>query len=236
MATIDIAEYYPHAGLIWARAIDLLTPVVLDGALLWVWSSDPYGSLYRLQVQVNGGADDLHYSLYDLYQPAGEHYSFDYVFTLPGIRKAPPIFPKLGGSRNTLDFWDASATDMRKSFMADITGWSSTEIDATDYTTTGPATRYKGAVWTVKKAQHFGTDWILAQADNGSPPAGYVGAQPEAQGGPALAPVAVVGSGGQAVDLAPVVSALQDIALIDVSYTANNGGAVWSMRGRVAAE
>jgi hypothetical protein len=42
-------------------------------------------------------------------------------------------------------------------------------------------------------------------------------------------------SGGGSVDLAPVVAALQEIALIDVDYTANNGGTIFSMRGKVRA-
>jgi hypothetical protein len=47
-------------------------------------------------------------------------------------------------------------------------------------------------------------------------------------------PVAVVsGGGGGSIDLTPVVTALNDIATMDADYTANNGGAIWTMRGRV---
>lgn len=43
------------------------------------------------------------------------------------------------------------------------------------------------------------------------------------------------GGGGGGVDLTPVVDALEDIATMDVEYQANNGGTVWSMRGKVRA-
>jgi hypothetical protein len=46
-------------------------------------------------------------------------------------------------------------------------------------------------------------------------------------------PVALSAGGGGAVDLTPVVDALNDIALIDVDYTANNGATIFSMRGKV---
>lgn len=223
MAVTEIPEYHPHAGAVWARAIDLLSEATLDEDKTFGFSIALEAGFRQLRIGVTLAGDVSLYKLNDLGTPDTEKYNVEYVATLTGIRKMPPVFPKFAGARNTLDFWIGYAGNMRKAWLEECVGWTSTIIDGLDYTVTPPATRLVGDIWRCTKGLHFAVDWIMAAANSGTAPVAYEGSQPEFQGQPALAPVLVIGSGGGSVDLTPVVTAINDNTRRDVQTTIDNG-------------
>lgn len=235
MATTVIQEWLPHAGAVWSRIIDLIYEVCLDDTK--TLGFDPHSvSGYRCnQINVNQGADQTQYVLIDVAMPATEKYNFEYFFTLPGLKRSPPVMPYVAGSRNTLDYWDSKIPGIRSLFTSNAVGWTVVQVDSQDYTVALPPTRFKGAAWSCKKGLHYGLDYVMAVSEDSTPTDGYPGAIPDISGSPALAPVQIVSSGGGgSTDLAPVVEALNDIARRDVVTAIDNGNvSVWQFSGDI---
>lgn len=217
-------EWYPHAGAIWARIIDLFTEVALDDTKTFGY--DFYSvSGYRAEVPlVNVGGDQYQYVLIDMGMANTEKYNFDYFWTLPGIRKTPPVLPKLGGARDTLNYWNTKIPSIRADFVARALGSTYTMISVPDYTYANPPTRIVGAAWEVKKTLHYHADYTMATAESDAGTAGYAGSTPDVQGTPALGPAQIVSSGGGgSVDLDPLVTAVNDLCRRDVQTSIDNG-------------
>lgn len=233
MATTIVKEYYPHAGLVWSRTIDLLVIYLTTVGMGFAWEVATEGGYYRVMINLTVGADTTSYRLIDLDHPVGEFYSFGYFFTLPGIFKSPPVLPKERGTFQTILLWDIQAQLLRALFVETLLNCTYTFLDGEDLTVANPPTIMRTLIARVRKALHIGVDQVsCATAGDGADP-GYIGTQPDFQGAPMAPPMMIVGGGGGTVDTAPIVAALNDIALIDVDYTANNGGTVFSLRGKV---
>lgn len=235
MALIETNEYFPNAGLVWSRASQALWAMAQVEGRIFDWRILTVGTRTVLQVDQIFSGNTNRISLFDQGKRAAEKYPLDYIFLLSGIKSGPVVLPKITGfARNVIDYGLPFMKAMREAYLAEISGWTPTLIQNVDFTTDDPATRIAGAVWSVVKDNHYQVDWLVVQAQDSTPViTGYVNSTPEGLGLPALGPSAVVGGAGAEIDLAPIVAALNDIALIDVDYTANNGGAVWSMRGKV---
>jgi len=224
MATIETQEWYPHAGAMWARLIDLFTECVLDDTKTFGYDFYTVSS-YRAEVPIiNVGGDSYHYVLIDMGMLSADKYSWDHFWTLPGIKKTPPVLPKLAGSRNTLDYWNTKIPNIRSDFVARALGNTYTMLDVPDYTYANPPTRIVGAVWACKKTLHYNVDMVLATAESDAGTAGYAGSTPDVNGAPALSPAQIVSSGGGgSVDLDPLVTAVNDLCRRDVQTSIDNG-------------
>lgn len=227
-------EYLPHAGAVWARAVALFSGSTPFADRTLTFSITTIDGWRVLNVGYTTPSTFVNVNLYDMYQSDAELYNFSFIQTLPGIRNMPNTMAKETSGINLLDKYINTVSTCRQNWMAAITGWTYTYLLDTDWTVANPNVRARAVVWAIRKKLNFGTDWIAAQASNDAvTPAGLLNAVPSAQGQPATVPVAVVGGGGAEIDTAGIVEALNDIALRDVDYTANNGSAIFSMRGKV---
>lgn len=235
MATTIIKEYYPHAGAVWSRAIDLVTTYLTTVGMAMAWEVSTESGYHRLLINLTEGPDTNSYRLFDLDHPATEFYTFNYFFTLPGIHKSPPILPKERGTFSVLNLWDAQMQLMRFLFVETLLNCTYTYLGTGEFTQANPPTLLKTLDARVRKGLNLGFDQVCCATANDGAPAEYIGAQPNFQGQPNGYPAQIIGGGGSAIDTAPIVAALNDIALIDVDYVANNGGVVFSLRGKVRA-
>lgn len=233
MATTVV--WQPHAGACWLRAVELWRQATANNAQTPYWTvGSSNGHRFLEAGNIASGVVSSE-TLVDMSCPDTEVYSFEYVQQLAGIRAMPVVFNKGGGATELVQKYMDVVAFARQAWMALITGWTTTLIAGYDFNTTLPPIRTIQQIWAVKKGIKVGTDWIVAQGSTTTVAAGNPTQAVSANTGqPSLSPAMVVSSGGVG-DLTEIVEALNDIALRDVDYVANNGSTVFSMRGRVNA-
>jgi hypothetical protein len=159
-----------------------------------------------------------------------------YLFGLPGWRTtSPKVYQDpLWDGNSPYDDYASGPLLLRRDIALKYTGVGA-GYNQSDYT--GTRLGVQIAWW----SSHYIHDLILA-IDTTQLVFGVLSGttfQAQPTDGVVISPATVYasgGSGGAPIDLTPVVAALEDIASVDVTYTANNGGAIWSMRGKVNAE
>lgn len=229
MATIKAGV--PGVGAAWAYALNLWEQYVAGTYTTWAYTmaSLNTGRAIKVTVGLVAGGTDVHW-IQPFDSVTGETMTLQTIFDSPGWRTMPQqVLP------NTTP--DAIGVDIAYlngpfALRKDICGtWGNAtvvqahnwEISLSDigeqsiyvfitYRVNTSFFDVTGILWS--NAGLFTT--IAAQATD------LIGA----------APVFVQSSGGS-VDLGPVVTALQDISMIDVDYTCNNGQNTVSVRGKV---
>jgi hypothetical protein len=222
----------PHAGAIWTQALQLWDDYAQGTYTTWAYAVAPTGGMFGYKITVGlpaGGTDD--YTLVDLSVRDGYQQAVSYLMQLPGWRAQlnkpyPDTLPDGHGALGK--FQDLLRNFRRQIWLTHCSASPAHSIDGVGdsafglnmYTSTDVMQRGLLLVTdTIEFA--YGTmdaDTLVAYPTDG------IGMETGS---------VVGGSSGGSVDLTPVVDALEDIATMDVEYQANNGGAVWSMRGKV---
>jgi hypothetical protein len=236
---IDADKFYPTFGSAWSATIaDFATNVVDDNNTDWGYDvlSSRDGCRAWYVKFTNGG--DVHFRYYKPMDTVeGQTTMWWHLAQQPGSRAQTPILPLTVGDTQSREIWNDVIRPLRHDIIEEI-GDCFQETTATvdeNLNLTGMRARIVNVVYT--RLMYLFVDTLICYTDDGSGSYSFAGNIPPTDGQfSAGAPTILAGGGGGSVDLAPVVAALQDIALMDVDYVANNGSTTWSMRGRVRSE
>jgi hypothetical protein len=161
---------------------------------------------------------------------SGGQVPHDFILNSPGWQWMPLPMPATIGASNTQVLWRNGPAAMRKAMLESWGGAS--DPGWTERSGTGDF----GTNWAHFYSQFYNRGVVSLDAmliylitNTGDFPATW---SSESNGQCPVAPVPII-SGGGSVDLSPVTTALNDIATRSVDYVANNGGAIFSMYGKV---
>lgn len=233
MAVITYEQYYPDIGKMWPDIVTLWTSYVQVDTLSWSTGLTTVSGRRVLGVTIDDGTDQTTYNFWDLAMAATQKYRAVDMVNLPGWMTPPPVMLSVYGSRVTSIDYTTTLWALRAFFYTWYCSASVAVNAAHTYAVSPPGANafMKYIVWDEQFAN--GVDFLTLAVFDRTANAGFPGdVNPTAGARTPSVPV-IGGSTGKQIDLAPVVAALNEIALIDVDYTANNGGAVWSMRGKV---
>jgi hypothetical protein len=237
MATFNLVAQ--HAGELWAWLMGQWPAVAAEdtSSIGFSYTGITFGSKTYLQIQIeiNTTAGDNFYfiTLLDT-QWTGSNATLPmhYVASLPGWNTVPPFVQESVGARDNNAYFRTHLWEIKKtvfSFCTDGVVQTDENIvsgiaGANTNTQTYYAAFQCGAVVCIVMQQAF----MKNTGSTYDPLNGSSMYNAYSEGNPGAG-----SAGGGSVDLTPVVAALNDIAMIDVDYTANNGSAVFSMRGKV---
>lgn len=233
MATSHIYDYCGNVGRVWSNFVIHFNSYAISAGITALNVTLDTSTGYRdLQLDAVQGANNVITHLIDTAMPATERYRADYLQGLPGwMTMFGPTAPVNSG-KDFLVLFANTAIPTRELIWAQYTNATIQASGLVSWTIQpiGSAARNSWRVWTDNPTS--GMDWItaVAQLQQGTTGRWANSASPAEMGRSPSVPV--TGGGGE-LDTGAIVAALNDIALIDVDYTANNGGAVWSMRGKV---
>lgn len=233
MATTHLYNYCANVGRVWLNTVTEINAFVLSAGItalnITLDTSSGYRDLSFDRVQ---GANNVIAHYIDTAMPATEKYRADYIQGLPGwMTMFGPTAP-IVGAKDFLAIFASHGIATRNLIWAQYTqaviqasGLASWTIQPI-----GSAAQNSWRVWTDNPTS--GVDWITAVAQSQVfSTGGWANSASPAEMGRSPS-VPVTGGGGDS-GTAEIVAALNDIALIDVDYTANNGGTVFSLRGKV---
>jgi hypothetical protein len=223
----------PTMGALWLQVLALWDQYATGTFTSWSFATHNVSGFYgkAITVGLSGGGTDVH-QLVALDCPTSGVVPLAYALSCPGWRNPPPnVYPDTlpdGGSCVTK--YSVGPVALRTNWLSNVCGAT---IGVVDNDFAGPAFGVSNTIFyfdvsfglqimvDATGVMHgtLAADGLLAY------PGDYVGSSVPVAGG----------GGGGSVDLGPVVDALEDIATMDVEYQANNGGTVWSMRGKVRA-
>lgn len=226
-------EFLPSIGSVWLRALALWEEYSLNIWQSWEFERNSTGSYKAYNVIVTNlfGVEST-FTLVAMDLDVLQTAPLTYVVNAPGFRQ------QLGTAHpTTLPDGDDAVTAFAvgpKVMRADIFDWYSGisavhEVSGVTSTRYGVALSYFTAIYQSDLMVVVDSVGIVAGALEGDSMTGY----PTDLIGPQTA-VAVSGAGGvTAAQFQQLVDATEDVATREVSYTANQGGAVWSMVGKV---
>jgi hypothetical protein len=185
---------------------------------------------------INDGTDNVLYQLVDCNTLNPDRIGITAFFALPNISKCPKFMATTVGARTPANEFGLFASTNRRIFVSNWIGGSNlTAQSASNSVSVGitVTATIASTVYTVQLLAHadiliLTTGTVTATVTNS--------AEANLSDEPVPGSTTSYGGSGGTVDTDAIVAALNDIALIDVEYTANNGGAIWSMRGKVRSE
>jgi hypothetical protein len=223
-------------GPVWIYGMTLWLGVVDGTYTAWSQSFTPDGDFRVWTITVTNpdtSTDD--YVLVDTLTGNSSSNTLSWLVSSPGFRQPPPVVvPDV--MPDASDSWRAfrdSCVAWRVNMFTNYTGAGN---DSFGHDATG--SRYGVVVEFYPYVYYKNLDVVVdnmvlmhgtLSGDSASgPPTDGVGAG---------IPVAIsAGGGGGSVDLGPLTEAVESIADKDVDFKVNEGGAVWSIYGRVMAE
>ena len=225
-------EYFPNMGVLWSRIITLWTTWVQQPGVSWSISIFPDPNYRVYDIAQSFGPTTNNFRLWDFGMPIASKYKADALRITPGWMTTPGVLTPNYGARVPGTEFISVLQPTRDFIWATATNAAQVSSTGSSYAFGPPGctVHYQAATYT----DGFVVlgDWLTLTTFQQLGISLFPNSTNPAISAP-NAPMPVVGSGGAAQDLTPIVEALNDIALIDVEYTANNGGAIWSMRGKV---
>lgn len=228
MATVDFFELHPGIGSVWARAMALWAS--------WLQASNPPSAIsvgtvlgYRMiQISQVVGPDTNRYNLCAM-DIAGTNVSvpLPQIMTSPGWNSTPPILLSTYGATTTRTSWTSTMLNVRASVWNTLMGVTGIAYTTTDYTDALTGLRLVHSVATVRKLGCIGVDCMLLGVTDGTLAARTTVVSTPTDGRVVSAP-----GGSSIVNLDPLVSAVEDVAAVDLTYEINNGDALFTIRGR----
>jgi hypothetical protein len=237
MATIK--RVYEHFGAAWVDLMAIWSAHANDAAFSigHSFSSVTFGStdylMISLGITTDAGSDTYEWVLSDsLANSGGPHLNLHYVASTPGFSTVPLYVSQDVGGRNNRDLARNQLWTLKYQYIENVTAMTMWLVDYVEIVL------YDGSV----RAQHnvasfyskVGTGTVCqtfnfegTSGDDDIP--GKVNQYNPLQCGIAGSSTA----GGAAVDTAPIVAAIEELALVDYDFAINNGADMFSMRGKV---
>lgn len=235
MATIDVYEVYPHVGDVWVRMIALWELYLPNTT--WTWSFSAQNEIVATshvataKVGINDTVNLTYYHLClaDKSTLDGSQ-ELMYFFSRPGMNQIPKIKPSSYGARVTLTDWTATLRAARNTLAlfvcncgAAVSGAVDVPLDFTNmYQRVATVTYYTHNAFAcdVTSAVQLAATAVYTVPNGYTPSIGRTDAPP----------AAMVVSGGSV--MSDILEALQDIALMDVDVSFNNGQTIFSVRSK----
>jgi hypothetical protein len=234
VTTTTYEEWHPHAGSVWSRFIGLWAAYVVDTTLTLTLSTPNVSSCKSIQFSTTNGTNTNVYQLVDGQANSSNLQELARTLSLPGCNTVPPVLELTYGARTTVDDWKANVRDFRwDQFVYNWCQPSQGSRRDDDWNTAFTSGKIYQSYKTLKFAQVAVIDSTCITLGPQTSTKYYYNSQPTCNGG-LVEPIIVAGAGGGgSVDLAPVVDAIEELALVDYSLSLNNGASVFSMRGKV---
>ncbi len=239
MATININEIHPHAGAIWQRVLSIWVTYVPNET--WAFTSTlsavTIGSqdVVLVTITVDDGTDVTNYNMAQADTPyisGSGRIPLEYMGNRPGFADMPPVIQSQYGARDAYADFEATAWLAKKRMIVASTGFD--YVGQTDAYNVNFFPSISARTFVAIYNSGYG-QWVSVQSisfNHNDPTYAPYEERPTYQPN-MLAQSGVASSGGGSIDIAPVVAALNEIAMIDVTYSANNGATTFSMRGKV---
>ena len=237
--SIDVKEIHPHAGSVWQRACGLWGEYVQHDTWTWdnTWGSQTFSgqAFLQLLITIIQTDDTYNYFLVLNDTPLADSYGRNtpnYIVATPGFTSLPPVRANSYGARNTMTSWHDSLHPIH---IGLIRYGSGAPYEDHEYSTGGgyidpQNERNFGTMFFTYQGSFFFADvvQIWAAGAEWNPAGGQPTMNPYEQNNSPSA-----GSGIDASAIKTIVAALNEIAMIDTTYSANNGATTFSMRGKV---
>jgi hypothetical protein len=232
LATIEVTEWHPDIGSVWARVVSLWTAYVVDITLSWTSATEIVNTHHSVIVTVVGATDTNIYHVVDGAAPSIDAQQILFVQSRSGWLFFPGVLEPTYGGRTTSTDWVTNIQALREDMWSAWCSAALTSVSTLSYNLNGFGGVALIKYFVVQYDSTFFIDWTVVTVKAQTSSEFYFQSRPVSTGQLAPSQV-VVGGSSAAADLTPVVAALNDIALIDVDYQANNGGDIFSLRGRV---
>jgi len=236
MASITRKMVYPNMGAVWQAAVKLWEEYVPNEDWTFSASIASVDSHNVVQIVIDDGTDETTYDLFPQCQMNGANLGADF-FGQPGWTYNPG--PKLAtyGSRTTWTDFNSNIVALRGSIYSNFCGDFDNGSQSTRDCTLNILSAHVKLWYTpwVERSR-CGVDVIACPKYTAS--TDYEWGEDRVGNEGILPPnltIALSGGGGS-VDLTETNEILQDIALADADYTANNGASIFTMRCKVRAD
>lgn len=237
MAVIATTLYYQDVGKIWQRVLTLWVSYLQTATKInWIRSLDVSTGYRAVVITVTQGANTLIDTMVDMGLPSSLKYPTDYLMSLPGWMTFPQALSPSFGAKVTASEFTATLAATRE-FIIEQFSTASLIASNTLNWTMNPVSAQAYIHYTIwQENARAGTDWMTLVTATTTPASLFgAGINPLEAGRTPSVPV-IGATGPSEEQWAALVAALNDIALRDVDYTANNGSAIFSLRGRVNNE
>lgn len=235
MATTTTNILCPNVGAAWANVLGIWTNLITLSGISIATSLITNLGMRGIQIYSVGAVDTNIYNNFcaDIDATATK-VPMPYVLSAPGWRAVPKTLPETSTSGNTKLLFENILVPIRTQILTSWCGATQQALVTTTNTfpnVTGYALhQYEARYVCVMQSALDGYSLTtktpavtLINANDAQTTDGLLCGQPG---------MVVGGTINEAV-LAPLVAAVEACALIDVDYSANNGGSIFSLRGRV---
>jgi len=234
----DLYFLHPHAGSLWIKACQIWADYVENETWTfnYAWTVFSSGSqdFRTLKIIIDDTTIVTNYWLILADTPVietnGQH-APDYVGSRPGFAAAPTVKQFEYGARDTISDYTTYMHTIRMQLFTYCTGRSEEAQQYVD------GNSYNGWIhfrtWSVLYKAYVGAFVLVDQVCVGhgdikaafdtAPDNPYMLGQQGNTGG---------SGGGAAIDLAPVVAAIEDLSLVDWTIDLDNGAVSWSAHGK----
>lgn len=233
MATNTYTEWHPHLGSIWQRAVGLWEGYIGDATVTWSASYTTVSSHWCWQITLTGAVDTNVWKLVDGGRRAADFQPVQYIANLPGWRTMPKVQPATQASRTTETDWNTNLRSARGAIWVDYDNGDTVSYTTVSKNLTSLSMVAKYGYAVVRYDNDTVMDVVCLITGTQTATEYLYNGQPVTSGVPTNDLTVIGGGGGAAVDLTPVVSAIEELAMVDYDTSINNGSQMWSMHGRV---
>ena len=221
-------------GAVWQSCMALWDQYASGSFTAWAYARNNIDPMKGEKITVGlpaGGTDT--YTYLDPTSRTGERQSLLYLMQAPGWRSPlTKCYPNpLPDASAMPGAFQSGPRNLRRDM---VLNWCVTSPDASTNDGFGPVFGINGEYYLDVYVDELCVATDVIGVYYGTPTISGMQGYPSDFVGSGIVVMPSAGGGGS-VDLTGVIAAINNVATTDVTYTANNGGAVWSMRGMVRA-